>query len=84
MSPIPPRQRHAIDQFLALSLEVQAALARHRDALRDAGWTDEEAWALCQRVEERILGPAMEVTDVVVDIEDQVTAAVRREIDRRK
>lgn len=52
---------HALDQYLAFSLDVQARLQSHREDLISSGWSEVEAWALCQRVEERLLGPAMDL-----------------------
>lgn len=49
-----------IDQFLALALEVQSKLRSHKEALIAAGWSEPEAWAWCQRIEERMLGKALE------------------------
>ena len=52
-----PVAAHHLDQFLALALDVQVRLLAHRQALVAAGWAEPEAWAWCQRVEERVLGP---------------------------
>jgi len=55
---------HKLEQFLAYCLEVQGSLKGHYDRLVEAGWKPAEAWALTQRVEERILGPVFsEVSD---------------------
>ncbi len=83
MAPLNPRTSHALDQFMALNYEVQARLKGHHDALVKAGWHPAEAWALCQQVEARILGPAMEVAREELAIGDRVAAAVEEEIRRR-
>jgi hypothetical protein len=56
-----------LEQYMAISLEVQGMLRSHKASLMEAGWSEPEAWALCQRVEERILGPMI----------DQAEAALR-------
>jgi len=55
-----PLATHHLEQYLALSLEVQSRLYSHKQSLISEGWTEPEAWAWCQRVVERILGPVME------------------------
>jgi hypothetical protein len=70
-----PQTQHAIEQYLALSLEVQATLASHQKALIAEGWHPAEAWALCQRVEERILGPAIERAEAAL-ADDRTIAEV--------
>ena len=55
-----PLRTHQLEQYLALSLEVQLRLRSHKRSLEAEGWSEAEAWAWCQRVEQRILGPAME------------------------
>lgn len=77
---ISPRAQHALEQFLALNLEVQAQLRTHREALIAAGWSAAEAWALCQRVEERVLGPAMDLTESVLKVEARIVEEIRREM----
>lgn len=84
MTPTDPRTAHALEQFMALHLEVQTMLARHKTALVQSGWTEPEAWALCQRVEERILGPAMDLAETRLRIEDKLDALVAEEIARRR
>lgn len=83
MTPIDPRQAHLLEQFLALSLEVQTALASHKASLLRAGWTEPEAWALCRSVEERILGPAMDLTETSLKVLEKLDALVDEEIERR-
>lgn len=48
-----------LDQFIALALDVQVRMFRHRQLLVEAGWTEPEAWALTLRLEERLLGPLL-------------------------
>jgi hypothetical protein len=78
MTPISPRSQHLLDQYMALTLDVQARLARHKASLIEAGWHDSEAWALCQDVEERILGPAMDLTTTGLQVEDLLQEMVDR------
>lgn len=52
-----PLATHNLDQWLAHCLEVQSRLKGHYDELLEAGWKPAEAWAMTQRLEERILGP---------------------------
>ena len=54
-----PLRTHQLEQYLALSLEVQLRLRSHKRSLEDEGWSEAEAWAWCQRVEQRILGPKL-------------------------
>lgn len=54
-----PLRTHQLEQYLALSLEVQVRLLSHKRSLEAEGWSEAEAWAWCQRVEQRILGPVM-------------------------
>lgn len=67
-----PRLTHHLDQLLALNLDVQARLKGHERSLIAAGWSKAEAWALCQRVEERILGPAMDLAESVERLEEHL------------
>lgn len=60
MSAGSPLRTHQLEQYLALSLEVQLRLRSHKRSLLEEGWSEAEAWAWCQRVEQRILGPVME------------------------
>lgn len=57
---IPPRTVHALDQLGAALREVGAILGRYRAALVDEGVPAEEAWALVQRLEERLMGPVID------------------------
>jgi hypothetical protein len=76
--PIDPKTSHALEQYMALVLEVQAQLLGHQMSLERAGWTPAEAWALCQRTEERILGPAMEEASERARTRAEVEALVKR------
>lgn len=72
-----PLRDHLLDQFLALTLDVQARLKGHRDALIATGWTEAEAWALCQRIEERILSPGMDLAERAARMDHELRKAVR-------
>lgn len=78
MTPISPRSQHLLDQYMALTLDVQARLVTHRASLLRAGWSEAEAWALCQSVEQRILGPAMDMTSTALRIEEALETLVDR------
>lgn len=78
MAPISPRSQHLLDQYMALTLDVQARLASHKTALVASGWAEPEAWALCQSVEERILGPVMDMTSTALKIEEALEGLVDR------
>ena len=78
MTPISPRSQHLLSQYMALTLDVQARLASHKASLLEAGWTEPEAWALCQSVEQRILGPAMDMTATALKIEEALEGLVDR------
>jgi len=56
-----PIDVHEIDQFLAFALDIQVRLREHKRRLIKAGWSEEEAWALCLLVEERMLGPYVDI-----------------------
>ena len=55
-----PGTVHHLDQYLAFSLDVQVRLSAHKAYLMEAGWSEPEAWAWCQRIESRLLGEWME------------------------
>jgi hypothetical protein len=58
-----PLRAHHLEQYLAFALEVQAALVSHKRNLLAVGWSEAEAWAWCQRVEERLLGPVLDLME---------------------
>jgi len=58
---------HHLDQFMALCLDVHVRLLGHKEALVREGWSEPEAWAWCQRVEERVLGPLFSPPGDVVE-----------------
>lgn len=74
--PISPRAQHLLDQYMALTLEVQARLASHKQSLVEAGWHDSEAWALCREVEDRILGAPMEMAETAIQLETELQKLV--------
>lgn len=74
-----PNRTHHLDQFMALLLDVQTRLKVHKEDLIAAGWSEPEAWALCQRVEERILGPAMDLTATGSRMEARLEEFLREE-----
>lgn len=74
---ISPRVRHTLDQYMALTLEVQAQLREHHKHLLTIGWSEPEAWAFCQRAEERILGPAIDLAAVELRTTETVEQRVR-------
>lgn len=78
MTPTSPRSQHLLDQYMALTLDVQARLASHKASLMESGWHPSEAWALCQSVEQRILGPAMDMTSTALKIEEALEEMVDR------
>jgi hypothetical protein len=82
MVPLNPRVSHALEQYIALSHEVQASLRQHQANLMAAGWSKPEAWAFCQKVEARILGPAMDAARGVIRFEEGVEERVREEVER--
>jgi hypothetical protein len=57
---IPPKTTHALDQLGAALREVGAILGRYRAALIGEGVPSPEAWALVQRLEERLMGSVIE------------------------
>lgn len=58
--PLNPRDIHALDQFGGLMREVAKLLANYRKELEAGGMAPAEAWALTQRLEERLMEPAFQ------------------------
>ena len=80
-----PHQRtHALDQYMALALEVQSMLLAHKEHLIRVGWSEPEAWALCQRIEERVMGPAMDMAETRLSLEARMDAFLAEEMERRR
>lgn len=57
---IDPRSIHSLDQLSGVLREVADRLATYRQRLLDGGVPEDEAWALVQRMEERIMGPILD------------------------
>lgn len=81
-SPGPYQRQHFLDQYMAHVLDVQARLASHKEALVDSGLSVPEAWALCQRVEERLLGPAMDMAEARLEMERRMEEFLADEVKR--
>jgi hypothetical protein len=84
MPPLGPRERHVLDQYMALHLEVQSKLKQFERDLVEAGYTKGEAWELARRLGERILGPAMDVAEkarYVAEKTDEIIRERLRELD---
>lgn len=64
MSSSDPSSIHRLDQYLAFSLEVQCRLYGYKETLKAEGWSEAEAWALTQKVEERLLGKILDQIDL--------------------
>lgn len=60
-----PLSTHLLDQYLAFSLELHIRLLGYRNSLVEVGWNEAEAWAMTQKVEERLLGPLLDSLDQV-------------------
>lgn len=58
-----PREIHAIEQFGALLREVARALAAYREELVASGMDPAEAFALVQRLEERLLSEGFDIAE---------------------
>lgn len=65
---------------MALADAVQVRLRVHHLRLVEAGWSESEAWALSQRVEQRIMDPLQELTQSELRTEDEIEAEVERRL----
>lgn len=61
-----PRITHALDQLSGLTGDVSRAVATYKRQLIDEGMSEAEAWALAQKLEERLLGDAFDAAEEIV------------------
>lgn len=62
-----PRAVHALDQFTGLVREMANVLTAYRKELIVGGMGDAEAWALVQRLEERLWSEGLEAAELAVN-----------------
>ena len=55
-----PKTIHMLDQITGLTGEVAQQVAAYKKKLIAEGMTEVEAWALAQRLEERLMGPVFD------------------------
>jgi len=66
-----PRTVHILEQLTGLTGDVAKAVETYRRQLVEEGMPEPEAWALAQKLEERLLGPAFDETaETIKDTED--------------
>jgi hypothetical protein len=80
MPPLGPRERHVLDQYMALHLEVQSKLKQFERDLTQSGYTEDQAWELARRLEERILGPAMDVAEKARYVAEKTDEIIRERL----
>lgn len=65
-----PRIVHALEQLTGLTGDVAKSVAIYKRQLIEEGMSEAEAWALAQKLEVRLLGPAFDDTEEFIkDVE---------------